>query len=176
MDCCSLIIRASQFSSTTRNLVPRFKEWSKGERLYKDGVQHKICTCGYLDKCGIEASLELKFKKFIESKVRRSNKKLQPGRQSFDVWNTGWKGFKASRISIASNTRTDHKKLARELHTKPSAGNNFGSQRCTGESGFDLVELWALGPPCAFKARRHYILHDHDSKVGQRTTCQLCWP
>ena len=29
-DYCSLIIRASQFSSTTRNLVPRFKRWSKG--------------------------------------------------------------------------------------------------------------------------------------------------
>ena len=27
---CSLIIWASQFSSTTRNLVPRFKRWSKG--------------------------------------------------------------------------------------------------------------------------------------------------
>ena len=28
---CSLIIRASQFSSTTRNLVPRFKREVKGE-------------------------------------------------------------------------------------------------------------------------------------------------
>src|SRR3954471_21673026 len=43
---CSLIIRASQFSSTTRNLVPRFKGWSKGERLGKDGAQHKIGTWG----------------------------------------------------------------------------------------------------------------------------------
>ena len=32
-DYCSLIIRASQFSSTTRNLVPRFKRRSKGEDL-----------------------------------------------------------------------------------------------------------------------------------------------
>ena len=31
---CSLNIRASQFSSTTRNLVPRFKRWSKGERIW----------------------------------------------------------------------------------------------------------------------------------------------
>ena len=30
-DHCSLIIRASQFSSTTRNLVPRFKREVKGE-------------------------------------------------------------------------------------------------------------------------------------------------
>ena len=45
-DYCSLIIRASQFSSTTRNLVPRFKGWSKGERLGKDEAQHKIGTWG----------------------------------------------------------------------------------------------------------------------------------
>ena len=31
---CSLIIRASQFSSTTRNLVPRFKRWSKGDGIW----------------------------------------------------------------------------------------------------------------------------------------------
>ena len=31
-DYCSLIIWASQFSSTTRNLVLRIKRWSKGER------------------------------------------------------------------------------------------------------------------------------------------------
>ena len=31
---CSLIIRASQFSPTTRNLVPRFKRGSKGERIW----------------------------------------------------------------------------------------------------------------------------------------------
>ena len=30
---CSLIIRVSQFSSTTRNLVPRFRRRSKGEEL-----------------------------------------------------------------------------------------------------------------------------------------------
>ena len=29
---CSLIIRASQFSSTTRNLFPRFRRGTKGER------------------------------------------------------------------------------------------------------------------------------------------------
>ena len=82
---CSLIIRASQFSSTTRNLVSRFKGWSKGERLGKDESQHKIGIWGYLGERGIKTSLELQFKKVIKSKVRRSNKKLQPGRQSFDV-------------------------------------------------------------------------------------------
>ena len=32
-DYCSLIIRASQFSSTTRNLVPRFKRGVRGKAL-----------------------------------------------------------------------------------------------------------------------------------------------
>ena len=82
-DYYSLIIWASQFSSTTRNLVPRFKGWSKGERLEKNEAQHKICTRGYLDERGIEASPELKLKKVIESKVRRCNKKFQAGRQPF---------------------------------------------------------------------------------------------
>ena len=25
---------------------------------------------------------------------------------------------------------------------------------CTGESGFDLVELWVMGPPCGLKVGR----------------------
>ena len=28
--------------------------------------------------------------------------------------------------------------------------NNFGNRGCTGESGFDPVELWVMGPPCGF--------------------------
>ena len=64
------------------------------------------------------------------------------------------RGFKAIRISIASDTRTDHKKVACELHTKPSVRNNFGRQGCTGESGFDPVELWVMGPPCGLKVGR----------------------
>ena len=43
-DYCSMILGVLQISSTTRNLVPRFKRWSKGERLRKDGAQHKIGT------------------------------------------------------------------------------------------------------------------------------------
>ena len=54
-----------------------------GERPGKDEAQHKICSCGYLDERGIEAYPALKFKKVIERKVWRSNKELQPGRQSF---------------------------------------------------------------------------------------------
>ena len=33
-DYCSLIIRASQFSSTTRNLIPRFKRCIRGEEFW----------------------------------------------------------------------------------------------------------------------------------------------
>ena len=33
-DYCSLITRASQFSSTTRNLVPRFKRRTRGRRFW----------------------------------------------------------------------------------------------------------------------------------------------
>ena len=29
--------------------------------------------------------------------------------------------------------------------------NNFGNRGCTGESGFDPVELWVMGPPCGLK-------------------------
>ena len=58
------------------------------------------------------------------------------------------KGFRAAILSIASGSRTDHNKVARELHTKPSVRINFGRQGCTGESGFDPVELWVMGPPC----------------------------
>ena len=43
------------------------------------------------------------------------------------------------------------RKVARELHTRPRARNNFGNRGCTGESGFDLVELWVMGPPCGLK-------------------------
>ena len=64
------------------------------------------------------------------------------------------KGVQSNGISIASDTRTDHKKVAHELHTKPSVRNNFGRHGCTGESGFDPVELWVMGPPCGSKVGR----------------------
>ena len=43
------------------------------------------------------------------------------------------------------------RKVARELRTKPSVRNNFGNKGCIGESGFDPVELWVMGPPCGLK-------------------------
>ena len=54
-----------------------------------------------------------------------------------------------------SDTRIDDlTDLARELHTRPHARNNFGNRGCTGESGFDPVELWVMGPPCGVKVGR----------------------
>ena len=64
--------------------------------------------------------------------------------------------------------------MALELHMKPSVRNNFGNWACTGESGFDPVELWVMGPPCGFFYRSSDILHGHDSKACQRVPCQLC--
>ena len=46
---------------------------------------------------------------------------------------------------------------------------------CTGESGFDPVELWVMGPPCGLKSRKGGdILHSHDNKTCQRVAYQLC--
>ena len=44
--------------------------------------------------------------------------------------------------------------MARELHTRPRVRNNFGNRGCTGESGFDPVDLWVMGPPCGLKVGR----------------------
>ena len=52
--------------------------------------------------------------------------------------------------------------------------NKFGNRGCTGESGFDPVELWVMGPPCVFLNRTGDILHGHDSKACQRVAYQLC--
>ena len=41
--------------------------------------------------------------------------------------------------------------MVRELHTKSSVRNNLGNRCCIGESGFDPVELWVMGPPCGIK-------------------------
>ena len=64
-------------------------------------------------------------------------------------------------------------KVARELYTRPRARNNLGNRGCTGESGFDPVELWVMGPPCGFFYRSSDILHGHDSKACQRVACRL---
>ena len=44
--------------------------------------------------------------------------------------------------------------VTRELYTRPRARNNLGNRGCTGESCFDPVELWVMGPPCGLKVER----------------------
>ena len=76
------------------------------------------------------------------------------------------KGFRAARVSIASDTRIDvSRKVARELSTKPSARNNFDNRvyrrvrfRSCGTVGYGptmWVKSWKGGD----------ILHDHVSKA-----------
>ena len=64
-------------------------------------------------------------------------------------------GFRATGISIVSDARINDLigKVAHELLTRPCVRNNLGS-RGTGESGFDPVELWVMGPPCGLKVGR----------------------
>ena len=53
--------------------------------------------------------------------------------------------------------RNQNRSLGRWLvifHTKPSVRNKLGNRGCTGESGFDPVELWVMGPPCGLKVER----------------------
>ena len=57
-------------------------------------------------------------------------------------------------------------------------GITLGIGGCTGQSGFDPVELWVMGPPCGFFIiiifnRSSDILHGHDSKACQSIACQL---
>ena len=46
------------------------------------------------------------------------------------------------------------RKVARELHMRPRARNNFGNKGCIGEPGFDPMELWVMGPPCGLNVGR----------------------
>ena len=83
-------------------------------------------------------------------------------------------GFRAMGISIASDTRTDHKKVARELHIKPRMRNNFGNK------GYRRVRFRSCGtvgygPTMWVKSRKgNDVLHDNLSKACQRIACQLC--
>ena len=49
---------------------------------------------------------------------------------------------------------TISRKVARVLPTRTRERSIFGNKGCTGESGFDPVELWVMGPPCGLKVTR----------------------
>ena len=57
-------------------------------------------------------------------------------------------------------------KVARELHTKSHARNNYGNRGCTGESGFDPVGLWVMGPPCGLKLGRLPVYYPRGHAQG----------
>ena len=63
------------------------------------------------------------------------------------------------------------RKVARELHTKPSAKNNFGNKDVQ-ESKVSV--LWTSGLMWSMNKKGGDILHGHDSKACQRTICRLC--
>ena len=46
------------------------------------------------------------------------------------------------------------RKVARELHTRPRVRTNYGNMGCIGDSGFDPVEVWVMGPPFGLKVER----------------------
>ena len=57
-------------------------------------------------------------------------------------------------ISIAFDTRTYHKKVARELHMKPSARNNFGKTGLSRRVRFRSCGTMGYGPPMWVKSRK----------------------
>ena len=60
-------------------------------------------------------------------------------------------------------------------HIRSQARGITSTTGCIGESGFDPVELWVMGPPCGLKeGKALFILNGHDSKACQRVPCQLC--
>ena len=64
------------------------------------------------------------------------------------------KGSRAMRLSIASATKIDH--LGRwpvNYIRGRTRGTTLGTGGA-GESGFDPVELWVMGPPCGLKVGR----------------------
>src|SRR4051812_35773956 len=66
------------------------------------------------------------------------------------------------------------RKVARELHTKPSLRINFRN-RVVQESQVSILGPVGYGPTMWVKSRKGSdILHGHDSKACQRVACQLC--
>ena len=110
----------------------------------------------------------------IESKVRRCNKNFQADRQSFIAWNRVWMGFRATGISIVSDTEQINRRVARELHRKSSTRDNFDN-RVYRRVRFRSYVSVGYGPTMWVKSRKSEdVLHDHVSKICQRIAYQLC--
>ena len=65
------------------------------------------------------------------------------------------KGVSSNRIIIVSDARIDDL-IGRWLmnYIRVHAGGITLELGCAGESGFDPVELWVMGPPCGVKSGR----------------------
>ena len=92
--------------------------------------------------------------KHVESKVRRYHKKFEADRQSSLPETTRERGSRQWEQVLCLIPELITRNVARELHTKPSARINYGNRVYIGESGFDHVELWVMGPPCGLKVGR----------------------
>ena len=65
--------------------------------------------------------------------------------------------------------------MARDLHMKSSARNNFDN-RVYRRVRFRSCGTMGYGPTMWVKSRKGGdILHSHDNKAGQRVACRLCW-
>ena len=114
--------------------------------------------------------------KHIESKVRRCNKKFQADRQSFIAWSRVRKGFRATGISIVSDTRIDH--LGRWPVNYIRGHARWINLGTGGAQESQVLILWNCGlwahHVVLFFNRSSDILHGHDSKACQGVPCQLC--
>ena len=87
--------------------------------------------------------------KHIESKVRTYHKQFQADRQSLLPETARERGSEQRELVLCLiPLLMIFWEVARELYTRPHMRNNFGNRGCLGESGFDPVELWVMGPPC----------------------------
>ena len=80
--------------------------------------------------------------------------KFQTGRQSFDAWNRVWKGVQSNENKYC--VWYQNRSLGRwPVNCIRSQARGITlTKGCTGEWGFDPVELWVMGPPCGLKVGR----------------------
>ena len=64
------------------------------------------------------------------------------------------KGFRATGISIVSDTKIDHLGRWPVSYIRGRTRGTTLGRGGAGESGFDPAELWVMGPPCGLKVGR----------------------
>ena len=131
--------------------TPSYLRIGKGQ-LYNDRMSQGKFIWGY-PKNELMSISRVEQMKHIESKVRRCNKKFQADRQSFIAWNRVWMGFRATGISIVSDTEQINRRVARELHRKSSTRDNFDN-RVYRRVRFWSCEIVGYGPTMWVKSRK----------------------